>query len=104
MILALRIAGVAAAALAATRNAPDVALEEGRAAVRSGDAVARSGRYHALYVRRDGRWLQSNVYDLPGESARSTPADHLKDLTDEERDAISAALPALEKLLEAPTR
>jgi DNA-binding MarR family transcriptional regulator len=31
-------------------------------------------------------------------------ADHLKELTDEERDAISAALPALEKLLEAPTR
>ena len=30
-------------------------------------------------------------------------ADHLKELTDEERDAIAAALPALEKLLEAPT-
>jgi DNA-binding MarR family transcriptional regulator len=31
-------------------------------------------------------------------------ADHLKGLTDEEREAISAALPALEKLLEAPTQ
>ena len=60
--------------------APDVALEEGRAVIRSGDAVTRSGRYHALYVRRDGRWLQSSVYDLPGESAKSTPADHVKDL------------------------
>src|SRR5436305_868159 len=30
-------------------------------------------------------------------------ADHLKTLTDDERDAISAALPAFEKLLEAPT-
>ena len=31
-------------------------------------------------------------------------AEHLKELTDEERDALEAALPALEKLLEAPTR
>jgi DNA-binding MarR family transcriptional regulator len=31
-------------------------------------------------------------------------ADHLKELTADERDAISAALPALEKLLEAPAR
>jgi DNA-binding MarR family transcriptional regulator len=31
-------------------------------------------------------------------------ADHLKGLTDDERDAISAALPALEKLLETPAR
>jgi DNA-binding MarR family transcriptional regulator len=31
-------------------------------------------------------------------------AEHLKNLTDDERDSIEAALPALEKLLEAPTR
>ena len=31
-------------------------------------------------------------------------ADHLKELTEDEREAISAALPALEKLLEAPSR
>ena len=31
-------------------------------------------------------------------------AEHLKGLTAEERDAIEAALPALEKLLEAPDR
>jgi len=31
-------------------------------------------------------------------------AEHLKGLTAEERDAIEAALPALEKLLEAPTK
>src|SRR6476469_2234185 len=30
--------------------------------------------------------------------------DHLKELTEDERDAIAAALPALEKLLEAPSR
>jgi DNA-binding MarR family transcriptional regulator len=30
--------------------------------------------------------------------------EHLKDLTDEERDALEAALPALEKLVEAPGR
>jgi hypothetical protein len=30
-------------------------------------------------------------------------SEHLKGLTDEERDAIEAALPALEKLLEART-
>jgi uncharacterized protein (TIGR02246 family) len=62
--------------------APDVALEEGRAAIRSGnaDSAAKAGRYHALYVRRDGRWLQSSVYDLPGEAAKAGPADHLKEL------------------------
>src|SRR6478609_777887 len=31
-------------------------------------------------------------------------ADHLNGLTDDERNAISAALPALERLLEAPTQ
>jgi DNA-binding MarR family transcriptional regulator len=31
-------------------------------------------------------------------------ADHLRELTGDERDAISAALPALEKLLETPTQ
>jgi DNA-binding MarR family transcriptional regulator len=31
-------------------------------------------------------------------------ADHLEGLTDDEREAIEAALPALERLLEAPTR
>lgn len=31
-------------------------------------------------------------------------AEHLEGLTDEERDAIGAALPALERLLESPTR
>lgn len=60
--------------------APDVALEQGRAAIRSGGATAKSGRYHALYVRRDGRWLQSSVYDLPDEPAKVTPADRVKEL------------------------
>jgi uncharacterized protein (TIGR02246 family) len=60
--------------------APDVALEEGRSAIRSGDATTKSGRYHALYVRRDGRWLQSSLYDFPDEPANLTPADRLKDL------------------------
>ena len=60
--------------------APDVVLEEGRATIRSGDGAPKSGRYHALYVRRDGRWLQSSIYDFPDASARDTPADHLKDL------------------------
>jgi DNA-binding MarR family transcriptional regulator len=31
-------------------------------------------------------------------------AEHLKGLSPEERDTIEAALPALEKLLEAPTK
>ncbi len=31
-------------------------------------------------------------------------ADHLNELTEEEREAIAAALPALEKLLETPSR
>jgi uncharacterized protein (TIGR02246 family) len=59
---------------------PDVAQEQGRATIRSGDSATRSGRYHALYVRRGGRWLQSTIYDLADESPRPAPADHLKDL------------------------
>src|SRR5205823_10094452 len=59
---------------------PDVALEEGHATIRSGDEAPKSGRYHALYVRRDGRWLQSSIYDFADEPAEQKPADHLKDL------------------------
>jgi uncharacterized protein (TIGR02246 family) len=60
--------------------APDVVLEEGRAAIRSGDTTTKAGRYHALYVRRNGRWLQSSIYDFSDEPAKLTPADRLKDL------------------------
>jgi uncharacterized protein (TIGR02246 family) len=59
---------------------PDVALEQGRASIRSGKGAAKSGKYHALYVRRGGEWLQSSVYDFEEESPKLTPADHLKDL------------------------
>jgi uncharacterized protein (TIGR02246 family) len=60
--------------------APDVVLEEGHAAIRSGGATSKSGRYHAIYVRRDGHWYQSSVYDLSDPSAKDSPADRLKDL------------------------
>ncbi|HEY2155355.1 MAG TPA: SgcJ/EcaC family oxidoreductase [Isosphaeraceae bacterium] len=59
---------------------PDVAQEQGRATIRSGDAATKSGRYQALYVRRGGHWLQSSVYDFPEEPQKLTPADRLKDL------------------------
>jgi uncharacterized protein (TIGR02246 family) len=60
--------------------APDVALEEGRAAIRTGDVAASAGRYHAIYVRRDGRWYQSSIYEFEDDSTQATPEDHLKDL------------------------
>lgn len=60
--------------------APDVAVEQGRATFRSGDNRSQGGKYHAYYVRKDGRWLQSCVYEIADDSAKTLPADHLREL------------------------
>jgi uncharacterized protein (TIGR02246 family) len=70
---------------------PDAALEEGRETVipakaraggdASGGAVGgapHSNRYSVLFVRRDGRWLQSIVRELPDRGL--TPHDRLEPL------------------------
>lgn len=60
--------------------APDVALEEGRATLHSEGVPARPRRYHAIYVRRDGHWLQSSIYDIADEPSSEAPADRLKEI------------------------
>ena len=58
---------------------PDTALEEGSATI----TPAKGGspevtRYTAIYIKHDGRWVQSTVRDEPVQTV--TPHDHLKAL------------------------
>jgi uncharacterized protein (TIGR02246 family) len=59
---------------------PDTALEEGRATITAAGpgAVPEVTRFTALYVKKDGRWLQAAVRDDP--SRDLTPHDRLKEL------------------------
>jgi uncharacterized protein (TIGR02246 family) len=59
---------------------PDTALEEGRTTITpaGAGAVPEVTRFTVIYVKRDGRWLQSAVRD---ETSRElTPHDRLKEL------------------------
>ena len=59
---------------------PDTALEEGRATITPAGpgAVPEVTRFTALYVKKDGRWLQAAVRDEPSHDL--TPHDRLKEL------------------------
>ncbi|HEY2156996.1 MAG TPA: SgcJ/EcaC family oxidoreductase [Isosphaeraceae bacterium] len=59
---------------------PDTALEEGRTIITPAGtgAVPESTRFTVLYMKRDGRWLQSAVRDVPADDL--TPHDSLKEL------------------------
>jgi uncharacterized protein (TIGR02246 family) len=59
---------------------PDVAKEEGSATVTLPSSGGRkeTGRYTVLYLRRDGRWLQSSVRVYPPDEL--SPRERLKDL------------------------
>lgn len=58
---------------------PDTVLEDGHAAVTLGpQGPATSGRYTAVHVRRDDKWLMASVRDMP--AAPSTADDMRADL------------------------
>lgn len=57
---------------------PDTVVEEGRATVTlAPSGPATSGRYTAIHVRRDSKWLMASVRDLPATptTLRETRAD-----------------------------
>jgi uncharacterized protein (TIGR02246 family) len=59
---------------------PDTALEEGRATITppGSGRMPEITRFTALYVKKDGRWLQAAVRDEPSHDL--TPHDRLKEL------------------------
>jgi uncharacterized protein (TIGR02246 family) len=58
---------------------PDVAKEEGRCTITPGDGgPPETDRYTALYVKQDGRWLQSYVREHADQEI--SPHDRLKEL------------------------
>jgi len=61
---------------------PDVALADGPTELTNPDGTKDRGRYSALWVKNDGRWLISSVRDLPADvgSAALSASDHLKQL------------------------
>jgi uncharacterized protein (TIGR02246 family) len=56
----------------------EAAMEEGRARLTWPQEPTETSRYTALYVLRDGRWLQAHVRDFPDRDL--TPHDRLKEL------------------------
>lgn len=65
---------------------PDAAVEDGSATItdpsEEGDGRARTLRYSAAYVKKDGRWLQDSIRDYPTPETpdEKTAHDHLKEL------------------------
>lgn len=74
--------------------APDTAIETGRSRLTVTEgAGAESSQFSAVLVKRDGRWLQTYVRELP--EKLTLPKDRLKDLewllgewVDESREAV----------------
>jgi uncharacterized protein (TIGR02246 family) len=59
--------------------APGVARVTGRTQdIPSGGGSPISGRYKAIYVKRDGRWLLASLREVPDKDL--TPHEHLKEL------------------------
>lgn len=57
----------------------DVAVEDGRATIRSADGV-EANAYTVTYVRRDGRWLVAELRDLPERPLDLAPRERLEEL------------------------
>jgi uncharacterized protein (TIGR02246 family) len=57
---------------------PDVAKEEGRCTVTLAGGGTNVDRYSVLYVKKDGKWLQSSVRELPEPDV--SPHERLKEL------------------------
>lgn len=62
--------------------AGDVALEEGESTLKYGeeDDAPEVGRYTVLYVKKDGKWLQARIRELPAEAPAPTNHDRLTEL------------------------
>jgi uncharacterized protein (TIGR02246 family) len=59
--------------------APGVASETGRTEVTPADGgTPVTGRYSAIHIKRDGRWLLASARELPDQEL--TPHEHLKEL------------------------
>lgn len=58
--------------------APDVAIEEGHTVLTSATGDVEPGRYEAIHVKKDGKWLQTRVRELPAPDP--TPHERLKPL------------------------
>jgi uncharacterized protein (TIGR02246 family) len=52
---------------------PDVVSAEGVVTVTTPDGETDSGRYAAIWVKRDGKWLISSMRDLPDTTDEDTP-------------------------------
>jgi uncharacterized protein (TIGR02246 family) len=61
---------------------PDVALEEGKATLtpKTEGVAPLIGRYSVIYVRQDGKWLQSIVRDELSNDKPLSPHDHIAEL------------------------
>src|SRR5262249_12475220 len=60
---------------------PDFALEDGIARGVSALGDVSTGRYTAVWVKSDGKWLLSSVRDLPGDvEEKATASQKLKEL------------------------
>ena len=58
--------------------APDVVLEEGvSSTVMEPDALGSTSPYMAIHLKRNGKWLMTNVRDFPAEEAPRTAHDEL---------------------------
>jgi len=60
---------------------PDIALEDGIARGVSASGEVSTGRYTAVWVKNDGKWLLSSVRDLPGDvEEKASASQKLKEL------------------------
>jgi uncharacterized protein (TIGR02246 family) len=62
---------------------PDLVLEDGSAELTAPDGDVTGGRYNAVWLKADGKWLLARVQDLPGDSDEGDDAGnyaHLKQL------------------------
>jgi uncharacterized protein (TIGR02246 family) len=52
----------------------DVALQDGTSSITDPDGSTTSGRYSAVWVKSDGKWMVRSARDLPGETGDTTAA------------------------------